>query len=219
MNEKCLPLNCSCQLWWVTHQRLTDWINEWLDWAPPHVHTQTYINTHADTHTKVCMHKYTNGTGLPTKLLGMSVLESINMRVKKKGQLNKRKKSMCIDEQGWHKKQDLLFEWPDRLSSYACLVYARQYLLLQDVAISNVSVSGFVPPLFTHGKNALCRPESCREKKINTESLGQTDRQTDRRVEVPVVNFTKSRGTISAPWKQCWMTKWISHFVPKQVPG
>lgn len=126
---------------------------------------------------------------------------------------------MCIDEQGWHKKQDLLFEWPDRLSSYACLVYARQYLLLQDVAISNVSVSGFVPPLFTHGKNALCRPESCREKKINTESLGQTDRQTDRRVEVPVVNFTKSRGTISAPWKQCWMTKWISHFVPKQVPG
>lgn len=85
------------------------------------------------------------------------------------------------------------------MSSYACLVYARQYLLLQDVAISNVSVSGFVPPLFTHGKNALCRPESCREKKINTESLGQTDRQTDRRVEVPVVNFTKSRGTISAP--------------------
>lgn len=92
MNEKCLPLNCSCQLWWVTHQRLTDWINEWLDWAPPRVHTQTYINTHADTHTKVCMHKYTNGTGLPTTLLGMSVLESINMRVKKRTAKQKKEK-------------------------------------------------------------------------------------------------------------------------------
>lgn len=56
------------------------------------MHTQTYINTHADTHTKVCMHKYTNGTGLPTKLLGMSVLESINMRMKKRTAKQKKEK-------------------------------------------------------------------------------------------------------------------------------
>lgn len=53
MNEKCLPLNCSCQLWWVTHQRLTDWINEWLDWAPPHVHTQTLTRKYACINTQM----------------------------------------------------------------------------------------------------------------------------------------------------------------------